>query len=66
MSEMYLREEEKMSGDGIPLDGVGDMIFAGIWNRIASRGTNAERSAALAVMAYFFESCDIFKDPGAA
>lgn len=40
-----------------------DLVFVDILNSIAPNHSLAVWNAALAVMAYFFESCDIFEDP---
>jgi hypothetical protein len=40
-----------------------DLVFFDILDAIAPDQTQAVRNASLVVMAYFFESCDIFEDP---
>jgi hypothetical protein len=43
-----------------------DLVFLDILNSIAPSGTQATINAALVVMGYFFESCDIFEDPNSS
>jgi hypothetical protein len=40
-----------------------DLVFFDILDSVAPAQTQGVRNAALVVMAYFFESCDIFEDP---
>lgn len=40
-----------------------DLVFLDILNSVAPNHSHAVWNAALVVMAYFFESCDIFEDP---
>jgi len=40
-----------------------DLVFFDILDGVAPDQTQAVRNAALVVLAYFFESCDIFEDP---
>jgi len=42
---------------------VADLVFFDVWNMIAPGSAQSLRNAALILMAYFFESCDIFEDP---
>jgi hypothetical protein len=48
------------TSDGVT---VGDLVFLDLLCSIAPDATHAVRNAALVLMAYFFESCDIFEDP---
>ena len=48
-----------VAGDVAPAD----LVFFSLLDRITPRNTRSVQDAALVLLAYFFESCDVFEDP---
>ena len=42
---------------------VGDTVYFDLLDLIAPNGTKAAQDAAVVLIAYFFEKCDVFEEP---
>jgi len=63
MNRLYSDARTQDFLDDVEHETRGDMIFCQILKEITPSNSRSAQDAALVVMAYFFESCDIFEDP---
>lgn len=73
LSAMYTLGRERLRKKKVSKDDLGDMVFIDLLNQIMppGRGVSSRlradaQAAALVVMAFYFEACDIFESPNAA
>jgi len=72
LADLYTSSRERLNISGIPPEDLGDLVFFDILERITPRIQNTvgdqnsyAQHAAIVVMAYYFEACDIFEGPDA-
>lgn len=63
MNRLYSAARSQEHLDNLDNEIRGDVIFFQILSEIAPSDSRSAQDAALVVMAFFFESCDIFEDP---
>lgn len=63
LNRMYLDAKTTTPPDDAGELSHGDLVFFELLNRMTPRDEKAIQDAALVVMAYYFESCDVFDDP---
>jgi len=66
LNRIYLDVKQATSTTELKDFQLGDLQFFELLRRITPSADRGSQDAALVVMAYFFESCDIFEDPKAA
>lgn len=63
LNQLYLDVKVSTTPDPAGTIAHGDLIFFELLRRMSPRHEKAIQDAALVVMAYYFESCDVFEDP---
>lgn len=64
LNRIYLDTKREYTGvEGVNGESPADLMFFHILEAVTPEASRAAQEAALVVMAYFFESCDIFEDP---
>lgn len=72
LSSMYVTSRQRFLKLGHQAEEIGDLVFFSLLENItpslpsSARREKSAQSAAIVVMAYYFEACDIFEDPNAA
>lgn len=66
LNRLYLDAKATTAPDHDGIIAHGDLIFFELLKRMTPRDGTAIQTAALVVMAYYFESCDVFDDPSNA
>ncbi|MCX6237036.1 MAG: hypothetical protein NTY07_05660 [Bacteroidia bacterium] len=59
-NDIYLIAQELVP---LSMENRSDVIFQSIWDKASPRNTMSIKNAVLVLMAHYFESCDIFKEP---
>jgi hypothetical protein len=63
LAGIYEFEQNRSKEESWDLKSARDLIFFGILDEIVPDKTRSFQDAAIVLMSYFFESCDIFEDP---
>jgi hypothetical protein len=67
LNSLYISSRQRLSAYGHQPDEVGDLIFFDLLDSLippnSRASTSAVQDAAIVVMSYYFEACDIFEDP---
>jgi hypothetical protein len=67
LNSLYLESHQRLSARGYLPGEIGDLVFFDMLDTLtppaSGAPTRAAQDAAIVVMAYYFEACDIFEDP---
>jgi hypothetical protein len=63
LAHSYEAAQENESNSGASDEGIGDRIFFRLLHSIAPNAAKQVQDAAIVLISYFFEKCDVFEDP---